>query len=130
MVRFQKKSVTFHNSSELLIFSSHSLTFPKAIDCIVFSGLPHISSSSSLVQVSCIAVNQAGSLLASGQTGPLSLVRLWGVESGRCLALFKTHSSGLHTLRYPLYSTCLCMYSAVIQYMYVYVNVLCSYSTL
>ena len=130
MVQFQKKELHSIAQSELLIFSSHSLAFPKAIDCIVFSGLPHISSSSSLVQVSCIAVNQAGSLLASGQTGPLSLVRLWGVESGRCLALFKTHSSGLHTLRYPLYGTCSCMCIAVTQYMYVYVNVLCSYSTL
>ena len=52
------------------------------------------------LQVSCIALNHSRSLLASGQSGPLPLVRLWGVESARCLALFKTHSSGLHSLRY------------------------------
>ncbi len=52
------------------------------------------------VQVSCICLNECGSLLASGQRGPLPLVRLWGVESVRCLALFKAHNSALHTLRY------------------------------
>ena len=65
-----------------------------------------IKTFSCFAQVSCIALNGAGSVLASGQTGPLSLVRLWGVESGRCLALFKTHSSGLHTLRYSHTPAC------------------------
>ena len=51
-------------------------------------------------KVSCLALNRAGSLLASGQTGPLAVVRLWRFSSRQCLALFKTHHHGLHTLRW------------------------------
>ena len=51
-------------------------------------------------KVSCLALSADGSLLASGQSGRLAVVRVWGVDTTRCLALFKTHSHGLHTLRY------------------------------
>ena len=42
----------------------------------------------------------AGDLLASGQTGPLSVVRIWRMLSGECLAICKTHAHSLSGLRY------------------------------
>ena len=51
-----------------------------------------------LPQVSCLSMNSDGSLLASGQTGSVALVRVWNFSSAQCLALFKTHHSGLHTV--------------------------------
>lgn len=52
-----------------------------------------------LPQVSCLAMNGEGSLIASGQTGSSAVVRVWECETGRCLALFQTHSHSLRCLR-------------------------------
>ena len=51
------------------------------------------------MQVSCLSINNDSSLLASGQTGSLAIVRVWQFTTAKCLSLFKTHHCGLHTLR-------------------------------
>ena len=52
-----------------------------------------------LLQVSCLAVNGEGSLIASGQAGSSAVVRVWEHETGRCLSLFQSHSHSLRCLR-------------------------------
>ncbi|KAM4024166.1 LOW QUALITY PROTEIN: WD repeat-containing protein 90 [Anomaloglossus baeobatrachus] len=42
-------------------------------------------------KVSALAFNGSCSLLASAQTGGLSMVRLWDYEKGGCLSMFRTH---------------------------------------
>lgn len=49
-------------------------------------------------KVSCIALNSDSTLLASGQTGSQSVVRLWRFNSGECLAIFRTHSHSVGCL--------------------------------
>ncbi len=60
-------------------------------------------------KVSCLSLSRSGTLLASGQTGPLAVVRVWRFGTGQCLALFRTHSQGLHTLRYGCGWGCGCV---------------------
>ena len=50
-------------------------------------------------QVSCIAMNGSSTLLASGQAGAQSMVRVWDVNTTECFAMFKTHAHSLHCLR-------------------------------
>lgn len=52
-----------------------------------------------IIQVSAITMTGNTELMASGQTGPLSVVRIWKVLSGECLALCKTHAHSLSALR-------------------------------
>eukprot|EP00731_Ephydatia_muelleri_P028595 Em0020g239a len=59
-------------------------------------------------KVSCLALNHHGNLLASGQRGPVPVVRLWSFESGQSLALFKTHSHGLFCLSFSHSGGILC----------------------
>ena len=55
-------------------------------------------------QVSCIAMNGSSTLLASGQAGAQSMVRVWDVNTTECFAMFKTHAHSLHCLRWELTS--------------------------
>ena len=73
--------------------------FLSPLPLLSLSLLHFISLSFCLSQVSCLSLNHAGTLLASGQTGPLAVARVWKFETTQCLAMFKTHSQGLHTLR-------------------------------
>ncbi|KAK3091415.1 hypothetical protein FSP39_019740, partial [Pinctada imbricata] len=50
-------------------------------------------------KVSAISTNESCSLLASGQTGTMSVVRVWKYQTGECLAMCKTHAHSLHSLR-------------------------------
>lgn len=50
-------------------------------------------------QVSCIAFTANSSLLASGQTGQMSAVRVWKYASGECLSIGKVHDHSLSSLR-------------------------------
>ena len=52
------------------------------------------------LQVSCLALNGEGGLLASGQTGRSAVVRVWAYDTGQCLSLFQTHHHSLCYLRY------------------------------
>ena len=88
----------------LRLFSLSPFSISLFISPFLSHPPPSLPSSSlhpsiSLSQVSCLSLNHAGTLLASGQTGPLSVVRVWKFETTQCLAMFKTHSQGLHTLR-------------------------------
>lgn len=46
-------------------------------------------------QVSALALDGSGSLLASAQARPHSMLRLWDFQTGSCLALFR---SPVHTI--------------------------------
>lgn len=59
-------------------------------------------------KVSCVGLNGAGTLLASGQTGPLSVVRIWKFDTGECMAMTKTHAHSLHTLSFSHRGSTLC----------------------
>ncbi|XP_052262541.1 WD repeat-containing protein 90-like isoform X2 [Dreissena polymorpha] len=59
-------------------------------------------------KVSAISMTGNSELLASGQTGPLSVVRIWRVASGECLALCKTHAHSLSSLSFSHKGTSLC----------------------
>ena len=51
-------------------------------------------------------MNDTSSLLASGQTGQQSVVRVWRFQTRECLAVFKTHDNSLHSLRYSIMCFC------------------------
>ncbi|XP_056017616.1 WD repeat-containing protein 90-like isoform X2 [Ostrea edulis] len=59
-------------------------------------------------KVSCIGLNGAGTLLASGQMGPLSVVRIWKFDTGECMAMTKTHAHSLHSLSFSHRGSTLC----------------------
>ncbi|XP_033117799.1 WD repeat-containing protein 90-like isoform X4 [Anneissia japonica] len=59
-------------------------------------------------KVSCLAMNGNGTFLASGQTGRLSVVRVWNFQSGQCLAMFKTHVHSLFALSFSVSGRTLC----------------------
>ncbi|XP_053384270.1 WD repeat-containing protein 90-like isoform X2 [Mercenaria mercenaria] len=59
-------------------------------------------------KVSVIAMTGNSELLASGQTGQLSVVRIWRVLTGECLALCKTHAHSLSCLSFSHKGSILC----------------------
>ncbi|XP_069124737.1 WD repeat-containing protein 90-like isoform X4 [Argopecten irradians] len=59
-------------------------------------------------KVSCISLTGNSSLLASGQTGSLSAVRIWKFQTGECLAMCKTHVHSLHSLSFSHKGNVLC----------------------
>ncbi|CAH2307904.1 WD repeat-containing 90 [Pelobates cultripes] len=59
-------------------------------------------------KVSSLAFNGCCSLLASAQTGPVSMVRLWHFQKGSCLAMFKTHAHSVSYLSFSHSGSVLC----------------------
>ncbi|XP_075422310.1 WD repeat-containing protein 90 isoform X3 [Ascaphus truei] len=59
-------------------------------------------------KVSALAFNGSCTLLASAQTGSLSMVRLWNFQKGSCLAMFKTHAHSVLYLSFSHSSSVLC----------------------
>ncbi|XP_064636675.1 WD repeat-containing protein 90-like [Lineus longissimus] len=59
-------------------------------------------------KISCLTFNGSMSLLASGQTGTQSVVRIWDFKSRECLAMFKTHVHSVHCLSFSNSGTVLC----------------------
>ena len=61
-------------------------------------------------RVSCIALTPDDALLASGQTGPHSLIRLWDFKTRTCLCLFRSdpHQQALHLLDFSHCGNYLC----------------------
>ncbi|XP_064376546.1 WD repeat-containing protein 90 isoform X2 [Dromaius novaehollandiae] len=59
-------------------------------------------------KVSALAFNGNSTLLASAQTGPLSVVRLWEFPKGNCLSVFKTHVRSLASLSFSYSGAVLC----------------------
>ncbi|XP_075686881.1 WD repeat-containing protein 90 isoform X2 [Rhinoderma darwinii] len=59
-------------------------------------------------KVSSLAFNGSCSLLASAQTGTLSMVRLWDFEKHGCLAMFKTHAHSVSCLSFSHSGSVLC----------------------
>ena len=51
------------------------------------------------VQVSSFSFNKTTTLLASAQTGPQSVDRVWRYQKGKCLAMFRTHVQFVFCLR-------------------------------
>ncbi|KAI1896220.1 hypothetical protein AGOR_G00092560 [Albula goreensis] len=59
-------------------------------------------------QVSVLAFNGTSTILASGQTGNQSVVRVWNYLSGTCVAMFKTHAHSLSSLSFSYSGGVLC----------------------
>ncbi|XP_053327870.1 WD repeat-containing protein 90 [Spea bombifrons] len=59
-------------------------------------------------KVSSLAFNGSCTLLASAQTGPLSMVRLWNFQKGSCLAMFRTHAHSVSCLSLSHSGSVLC----------------------
>ncbi|BFZ03507.1 hypothetical protein BsWGS_06545 [Bradybaena similaris] len=59
-------------------------------------------------KVSCLAQTASSSLLASGQTGQMSVVRVWKYLSGECLAIGKAHVHSLSCLSFSSKGLLLC----------------------
>ncbi|XP_018426891.1 PREDICTED: WD repeat-containing protein 90 [Nanorana parkeri] len=59
-------------------------------------------------KVSALTFNGNCTLLASAQTGTLSMVRLWHFQKGSCLAMFKTHAHSVSYLSFSHSGSVLC----------------------
>ncbi|CAF0967584.1 unnamed protein product [Brachionus calyciflorus] len=59
-------------------------------------------------RVSCVALSPDNSLIASGQTGPYSLVRLWDFQTRKCLSIFRHHDHSLNLLEFSSCGNFLC----------------------
>lgn len=59
-------------------------------------------------KVSCLSLTSNGSLLASGQTGKMSTVRVWKFSSGECLTIGKVHVHSLACVSFSSKGTVLC----------------------
>ncbi|XP_068921625.1 WD repeat-containing protein 90 [Petaurus breviceps papuanus] len=59
-------------------------------------------------KVSSLTFNGNSTLLASSQMGPLSMVRLWNFETGKCLSIFKTHIHSICFLSFSYSGAVLC----------------------
>ena len=59
-------------------------------------------------KVSCLSLTGNSELLATGQTGQLSVVRIWKTLTGECLALCKTHAHSLSNLSFSHKGNLLC----------------------
>lgn len=59
-------------------------------------------------RVSCLSLSPDNSLLASGQAGQYSLVRVWDFQSRKCLSIFRNHDHSLYLLEFSNCSNYLC----------------------
>ncbi|XP_041063040.1 WD repeat-containing protein 90 [Carcharodon carcharias] len=59
-------------------------------------------------KVSALSFNGNSTLLASAQTGNVSLVRVWNFNKGNCLAMFKTHIHSVSSLSFSFSGRVLC----------------------
>nr|XP_006813552.1 PREDICTED: WD repeat-containing protein 90-like [Saccoglossus kowalevskii] len=59
-------------------------------------------------KVSALTFNGSTTLLASAQTGRLSVVRVWKFNTGECLAMFKTHVHSVFSLSFSHTGGVLC----------------------
>ena len=81
--------------SQYLIYSCQAILFAlhvNSADQFCFVG--HAD------KISCMAMNSDNSILASGQAGQFSLIRLWDFNTRKCLAIFRNHDHGLHILEF------------------------------
>ena len=59
-------------------------------------------------KVSCLSLSPDNQIMASGQTGPHSLVRLWNFQTRKCLSIFRSHDHSLYLLEYSHCGNYLC----------------------
>lgn len=59
-------------------------------------------------KVSALSFNGSTTLLASAQTGNVSLIRVWNFNQGNCLAMFKTHVHSVSSLSFSFNGGVLC----------------------
>jgi len=59
-------------------------------------------------KVTCLSLTHDGHLMASGQTGPHSLIRLWDFQSRKCLSIFRSHDHSLSLLEFSYCGNYLC----------------------
>jgi WD40 repeat protein len=59
-------------------------------------------------KVTCLSLTFDGQLMASGQTGPHSLIRLWDFQSRKCLSIFRGHDHSLSLIEFSHCGNYLC----------------------
>ncbi len=59
-------------------------------------------------KVSSLALSNDNKLIASGQSGPYSLVRIWDFDTRKCLAIFRNHDHSLYLLEFSSCFNYLC----------------------
>ena len=59
-------------------------------------------------KVSCLSLSPDNQIMATGQTGPHSLVRLWNFQTRKCLSIFRSHDHLLYLLEYSHCGNYLC----------------------
>jgi WD40 repeat protein len=59
-------------------------------------------------QISCLAINSDNTILASGQTGPYSLIRLWNFKTRKCISILRNHDHSLYLLEFSSCGNYLC----------------------
>jgi WD40 repeat protein len=50
--------------------------------------------------INCLAINENGNLLASGQEGPTPLVRIWEYSSSKCISIITSPMTSLKCLTF------------------------------
>lgn len=97
------QSVIWSQDSQYLIYSSQAIVVAYHVNtnaqwCFV----GHAD------KVSCLALSTDNKLIASGQSGPFSLVRIWDFDSRKCLAIFRNHDHSLYLLEFSHCGNYLC----------------------
>lgn len=59
-------------------------------------------------KVSCLSISPDNSIIASGQTGPYSLIRLWDFQTKKCLSIFRHHDHSLSLVEFSACGNFLC----------------------
>jgi hypothetical protein len=59
-------------------------------------------------RVSCLTISPDSSIIASGQAGPYSLVRLWDFQTRKCISIFRNHDHSLYLLEYSFCGNYIC----------------------
>ncbi|XP_070810969.1 WD repeat-containing protein 90 [Pituophis catenifer annectens] len=91
------------SGSAVVVYPCHALIVAIAIDSgkqTFFAG--HTD------KVAALAFNNKSTLLASAQTGEMSVMRLWDFPSGKCLCVFKTGIQSISCLSFSYSGNVLC----------------------
>jgi WD repeat-containing protein 90 len=59
-------------------------------------------------KIAAVAVSPDGSTIASGQSGPFACVRLWDINTTKCVAMFRQHEHSLSILEWSSCGAYLC----------------------
>lgn len=107
LIGFGAQNPKTHESFNNLIWSRDSQYLIYSCQAVVIAYHVNTSEQWCFVghadKVSCLAINVENTMIASGQTGQFSLVRIWDFQTRKCVAIFRNHDHSLHLLEF---STC------------------------